>query len=87
MEAHRIQSIHSNDTLIVYLPKEKILFVADLFNPGLFPAGQAAPYVWGVASGGLYDEVRRLGLDVQMIAGGHGFGTGTMEGLRVTGGR
>jgi glyoxylase-like metal-dependent hydrolase (beta-lactamase superfamily II) len=86
VEAHRIQSIHSNDTLIVYLPKEKILFVADLFNPGLFPAGQAAPYVWGMASGGLYDEVRRLGLDVQLIAGGHG-GTGTMEALRVTGGR
>ena len=87
VEAHRIQSIHSNDTLIVYLPKEKILFVADLYNPGLFPPGQAAPYVWGVASGGLYDEVTRLGLDVQMIAGGHGFGTGTMESLRVTGGR
>lgn len=87
VEAHRIQSIHSNDTLIVYLPKEKILFVADLYNPGLFPPGQAAPYVWGVASGGLYDEVMRLGLDVQMIAGGHGFGTGTMEALRVTGGR
>jgi glyoxylase-like metal-dependent hydrolase (beta-lactamase superfamily II) len=87
VQAHRIQSIHTNDTLIVYLPKEKILFVADLFNPGLFPATQAAPYVWGAASGGLYDEVRRLDLDVQMIAGGHGAGTGTMEALRITGGR
>jgi glyoxylase-like metal-dependent hydrolase (beta-lactamase superfamily II) len=87
VEAHHIQSIHSNDMIIVYLPKEKILFVADLFNPNLFPSNQPAPYIWGVASGGLYDELQRLGLDVERIAGGHGSGTGTMETLRITGAR
>jgi len=86
VEAHRIQSFHSDDMLIVYLPREKLLFVADLFNPGLFPPGQPAPYVWGVVAGQLHDEVRRLGLDVERIAGGHG-GTGTMEELRRIGGR
>ena len=51
IDVYHIQSIHSNDTLIAYLPAEKILFVSDLFNPGLFPADRPAPYLWGFNAG------------------------------------
>jgi hypothetical protein len=64
-----------------------MLFVSDLFNPGLFPADQPAPYLWGYNAGTLYDELRRLGLDIQTIATAHGTRTGTMDELRVVGGR
>jgi len=87
IDVYHIESIHSNDTLIAYLPAEKILFVSDLFNPGLFSADRPAPYLWGFNAGQLYDELQRLGLDVQLIATAHGSRTGTMDELRVVGGR
>jgi glyoxylase-like metal-dependent hydrolase (beta-lactamase superfamily II) len=88
VEVHRVRTVHANDMLIVYLPGEKILFNADMFSPD--PATNGAPVPnpkLRVFAGELHDEVRRLGLDVETIAGAHGVGTGTLEQLRLGAGR
>jgi glyoxylase-like metal-dependent hydrolase (beta-lactamase superfamily II) len=57
--------------LVVYLPKEKILGEPDAFTPPATPATPlavtAVPYA--VA---LYDNIKRLNLDVKTIAPFHG---------------
>jgi len=52
----------------VYLPKEKVLVEADAYPPAA-PNPLGAPVVEAV---NLYDNIRRLKLDVQQIAPIHG---------------
>ena len=66
---------------MVYLPVEKILFESDSFSPA--PAGTPAPvfgYDWALS---LYENVQRLGLDVDRIAAGHGTRVGAITDLRA----
>src|SRR5258705_11974015 len=55
------QGNHSNDMLMAYLPKERILFNADLYSP---PAQGAAPAAPTAATRTLYQNVVKLKLDV-----------------------
>jgi glyoxylase-like metal-dependent hydrolase (beta-lactamase superfamily II) len=88
IEVHHVQTTHANDMLIVYLPGQKLLFTADLFNPNFGGIGMSVPNPkFAVMARELYDEVIRLGLDVQTIAGAHGQGTATFEELRIAAGR
>jgi glyoxylase-like metal-dependent hydrolase (beta-lactamase superfamily II) len=70
-------SPHVDEMLVAYLPKDKILFVADLFTvppQGPIPPGTPANREFS-------DKLKKLGLDVQTIAPGHGR-IGTMKDLQ-----
>jgi glyoxylase-like metal-dependent hydrolase (beta-lactamase superfamily II) len=69
------QGNHSADMLIAYLPKEKILFNADLYSPPAQGA-QPAPPTPGMRT--LDQNIRRLKLDVMQHAPAHGR-VGTQE--------
>jgi glyoxylase-like metal-dependent hydrolase (beta-lactamase superfamily II) len=68
---------HVNEMIMAYLPKEKLLFVTDLFLVSF--KGQNGPAEPGTLA--LYDKLRELNLDVRTIAGGHGR-IGTMDELK-----
>ena len=57
-----------NEAVVVYLPKEKLLYQTDLFNPGYVRTVIPAQ----VATVHLAEKLRQLGLAVEQIAGGHG---------------
>lgn len=81
VQLHKIATSHADDMLVAYLPGERVLFVADIYNPGL-------PIVlFADGARELLDEVTRLGLDVERIAGAHAMGTATMDDLRTVAGR
>jgi len=63
------QGNHSVDMLIAYLPKEKILFNADLYSP---PAQGAAPSPPTAGMRTLQQNIRKLKLDVVQHAPAHG---------------
>ncbi len=70
LELYHLQgSNHADAMLIGYLPKEKVLIEADVYNPA--PAN-AAPGPVVKESVNLYENIKRLNLDVQQIAPLHG---------------
>jgi glyoxylase-like metal-dependent hydrolase (beta-lactamase superfamily II) len=70
-EAHVIQGLpHADGNVIGYLPKERILIYADMFN--LPPAGTPVPNPPVVGSGVFADNIERLKLDVDRIVSVHG---------------
>jgi len=71
---------HADDLLMVYLPKEKILAEADAYSPPQTPGTPLiAPKVTYAAA--LYDNVKRLNLDVATIVPFHGMRTADMTEL------
>lgn len=69
---------HAADLVLPYLPAQGILFSVDVYSPGAagFPVFAAQ----------LRDDIDRLGLDVRLIAGGHG-ATGPLADLDAVVGR
>src|ERR1051325_5609284 len=66
---------HANEMLVAYLPKEKILFQADLLNPapnGSIPIAQDATLSFS-------EQLEKLGLQVEKIYGVHGRATTPAE--------
>jgi glyoxylase-like metal-dependent hydrolase (beta-lactamase superfamily II) len=57
-----------NEAVVVYLPKEKLLYQTDLFNPGYVRTVIPAQ----VSTVHFAEKLRQLGLAVEQIAGGHG---------------
>jgi glyoxylase-like metal-dependent hydrolase (beta-lactamase superfamily II) len=77
---------HAADMLLVYLPKEKILAEADAYSPPDTPTiPLIAPKVPYAAA--LYDNIRRLNLDVQTIVPFHGMRTAELAEVRRQAGR
>ncbi len=68
---------HVEEAVVAYLPKEKILFVSDLFS---IPADGPVPEA-GAATREFAKRVSQLGLQVDRIAPGHGK-VGSMEDLQ-----
>ncbi len=69
IEVHSlVGSDHSGSMLVVYLPAERVLIQADLYNP---PAANAVNPVFPFAAN-LVENVRRLGLQVDRVVGIHG---------------
>ena len=68
---------HIDEMLVAYLPRDKILFVADLFS--IPPQGPIPP--GSPINREFSDKLKKLGLDVQVIAPAHGK-TGTMKDLQ-----
>jgi glyoxylase-like metal-dependent hydrolase (beta-lactamase superfamily II) len=70
MDVHHVQGLnHVEGMLIAYLPKEKIVIEADMYNAP--PPGTPAPPPTAAARAFL-NNVRRLKLDVSTIAPIHG---------------
>jgi hypothetical protein len=61
---------HAEGMLVAYLPAEKIMIEADLFDPPA--AGAPLPAEPTPANRSFYNHVRRLGLDVATIVPIHG---------------
>jgi len=70
MDIHHVQGLnHVEGMLIAYLPKEKILVEADMYN---VPAAGTTPPPPTAAARTLLNNVRRLKLDVSTLAPIHG---------------
>ena len=78
VQVFAITSQHAADMTMIYLPQQKILFVSDLFSPGFPPNPPEAREV--------LDAVTGRSLAITTIAGGHGFGTGTLADLQAAAG-
>ncbi len=77
VELYKIASPHVGEMIIAYLPKEKILFEADMLDipeVGIPPAGDDTV--------DLAKQLERLGLRVETIVPVHGR-VGTIEDLRL----
>jgi len=72
IEIHHVPNPHNGAMLVVYLPMERMLVQADLYNPPANPpaAGAPAPVFPFVAS--LVDAVQKAGLQVDRVVGIHG---------------
>lgn len=75
VEIYPVENSHAEGMLIIYAPKEKLLYVTDLFSPG----AARQPPVW---PGELLSAIQRFGLQVERIVGGHGNKVGTLAELR-----
>jgi hypothetical protein len=73
---------HVEGMLMAYLPAEKIVIEADLYDPPA--AGQPLPAV-SASHRTLYEHVRRLGLEVVTIAPIHGPAVEWGQFLKVVG--
>ena len=74
---------HVEGMLIAYLPTERILIEADLFDSPL--AGVPPPTGTTPANRTLFAHVQRLGLDVEMIVPIHGAPVAWSEFVRIVG--
>jgi glyoxylase-like metal-dependent hydrolase (beta-lactamase superfamily II) len=71
VELHHVRgNPHSSALIMVYLPKEKVLIEADAFTPGAPNA--AYPQAVNPSTQNLYDNIERLGLQVETILPIHG---------------
>ncbi len=75
VEVYPLENSHAEGMLVVHLPKEKLLFVTDLFSPG-------APRQMPLWSRQLLEGVQKNGLQVERIVGGHGNKVATLAELR-----
>jgi glyoxylase-like metal-dependent hydrolase (beta-lactamase superfamily II) len=76
-----VGSGHNDAFLMIYLPKEKILIEGDAFTPGA--ADAPPPAVPNPYTVNLYENIKRLKLDVRQIAAIHGPRVATMADLRA----
>jgi glyoxylase-like metal-dependent hydrolase (beta-lactamase superfamily II) len=72
VKARHIPTIHSEDMLVIYLPDLRLLFVSDLYMPGVFPPRQPPPAPFGDWTRGLRDGLAKLDWNIEWLAGGHG---------------
>jgi glyoxylase-like metal-dependent hydrolase (beta-lactamase superfamily II) len=72
---------HTGDMLLVYLPKERILAEADAYTPPDPPGTPLIPPKVPYARA-LYDNIRRLHIDVQVIVPFHGSRTADLQELK-----
>ena len=70
VEIHHLPSQHTDDLLMVYLPKEKLLVEADVYSP--LPANTAPPMPPSPFTVAFADEVAKLRLAVDQILPLHG---------------
>jgi hypothetical protein len=70
LELYRLQGSNHTDTMLLgYLPKQKVLIEADVYNPAAANAPAAPPTKENI---NLNDNLKRLKLDVQQITPLHG---------------
>jgi glyoxylase-like metal-dependent hydrolase (beta-lactamase superfamily II) len=70
VELHHIQGLpHAEDMLVMYLPKEKIVVFADMYN--VPPANDPVPIPQVVGTVVMMDNLARLGLDFDTLVSVH----------------
>ena len=74
---------HTGNMLIAYLPTERILVNADLYSP---PAPGGQPPSANASMQSLYQNIRRLNLDVERHVGVHGQVGAHADFMRIVGG-
>jgi glyoxylase-like metal-dependent hydrolase (beta-lactamase superfamily II) len=85
LEAHVLAgNPHNEQTLVVWLPNEKILFQSDMMNPPA-PNAPVPPPTPTVTN--FYDNLQRLKIDPEQIVGGHGNRIGTRADLMAVAGK
>jgi glyoxylase-like metal-dependent hydrolase (beta-lactamase superfamily II) len=95
IEIHRLAgSPHDDGLAMIYLPAQKLLIEADAYTPPPVPAASSSPAavapqgpVVNPATRNLYENIRRLNLDVNQIAALHGPRLATMQDLAEVSGR
>ncbi len=75
VEIYPLTNSHAAGMLVAYLPREKLLFVTDLFSPG-------APRQVAAWCGELLAALERADLKVERIVGGHGNKISTLAEVR-----
>src|SRR5207253_11187360 len=70
IELREISNPHSSGMLVAYLPREKVLFVSDLFTPGTPVDAANRNGIDNAAA--LYSAITGANLEVDRIVGGHG---------------
>lgn len=75
VEIYPVTNSHAAGMLVAYLPREKLLFVTDLFSPG-------APRQVAAWCGELLAALERADLKVERIVGGHGNKISTLAEVR-----
>ena len=82
IEIHRIAGTgHSDDLALIYLPKEKVLIEADAYSP--LAADAPVPKSANPYAVNLYENIQKLNLDVEKIAGLHGARVANLDDLRA----
>ncbi|MDH5259531.1 MAG: hypothetical protein OEX07_16065, partial [Gammaproteobacteria bacterium] len=66
----QIDNRHAPGLIAPYIEDQKMLFVADLYSPGFFPAPLPPQFsYWGLD---LYNDLVPRGLDIETVIGAHG---------------
>ncbi len=82
VEVYRLPNAHAEDYYVVYLPREKLLYGADVFN--LPASGPAFPA--NEMFDGFYQGLRALDVKIEIVANAHGpVGTGADLQMRAGG--
>lgn len=85
IEVHVLQgNPHNEQTLVAWLPAERILFQSDMMNP---PAQDAKVPPPTPTITNFYDNLARLNLDPERIVGGHGTRIATRADLNAVAGK
>jgi glyoxylase-like metal-dependent hydrolase (beta-lactamase superfamily II) len=71
VEVRAIANDHATGMLIAYLPREKIVFVSDLYSPP-GPVPNPSVIFERTRATAFYDALMKAGLAVETIVGGHG---------------
>jgi glyoxylase-like metal-dependent hydrolase (beta-lactamase superfamily II) len=85
VELHVLQgNPHNEQTLVVWLPGEKLLFQSDMMNPPA-PNAQIPPPTPTITN--FYDNLSRLKIQPDRIVGGHGNRIATLADLNLVAGK
>jgi len=85
VELYPVTTTHCEGMLVAYIPHAKVVFTADLYNPGFFPAGQVQEPYLSMAKE-LYNALVEKQLVVDFIAGGHGVGVADFAAFKLDAG-
>jgi glyoxylase-like metal-dependent hydrolase (beta-lactamase superfamily II) len=86
VEAHAVTVTHSEGFVIAYVPDAKVVFVADIYNPGFAPPDMPLPVGQIEGAQELYSYIVDNALDVDFVAGAHGLGAVPLSVLQINAG-
>ncbi len=72
IEVRHIATPHASDMVVAYVPHIKAVFQTDLYIPGEFLLNLPPPEPSASTAKLMVDELEGFGLDIEIIAGGHG---------------
>ena len=72
LKTRHVPTIRSEDMLVVYLPETSLVFVTDIYMPGLVPPDQPLPAPFSEWAPRFRDGLASLGWEPDWLVGGHG---------------